>query len=151
MLDTNVPEAALGVGGLLVVAVLEGRSYEWRYLVGHVIHAESDGGLVQPCSPPTRIVLRSGNRHHVLLLAIFHLHVLAAVLGIAGNFALCRWRWQVKRVVQDEVRRNKLAHLAVHASSARYIYVPRNVGCRIVRSGKAGPGSGTRYKIHQEF
>src|SRR5262249_41595041 len=84
---------------------------EWRLIVEEVIDAKRNRGVVQPRSPSARIVFRGGDRRHILVLAA-HLHVLAAILRVTGDFGLSRWRWQVERVVQDPVHRNPLTNFA---------------------------------------
>src|SRR6202030_1940857 len=61
-----------------------------------------------------------------------------------------RWRWQVEGVIDNHIHGHDFAHLAVEGSHARNECVPRNVGCRILPSGKLGNGSGIRYKIHEK-
>src|SRR5262249_10126151 len=119
VLDADVPEAALGVGSLLVVTVFERGSHKRWFQVAHVIHTNCEGGVVKPGSPSTRIVLRRRNRHHVFLFAILHPHALAPILGIARDFRLGRRRWQVEGVVQDQVHRDPFADFSVHRADAR--------------------------------
>ena len=69
----------------LVVAVFDVASDKRRILVEHVVHAKRDGGVIEPCAPATWIILRGRDRHDVLSLAVFHLRVLTAVPGIAGE------------------------------------------------------------------
>src|ERR1700693_1546521 len=123
-LDGGVPETAFGVRSTFVVPVLKRGSHEWRLLVEHVVDTEGEGGLVKPSSPAARIVFGRGNRHHVLILPA-HLHIFAAILGISGNFGLCRWRWQIECVVEDQVERNPFAHFAGAAKRGRGAAISR--------------------------
>src|SRR6266446_3318143 len=128
--DPDEPEPAFVIGGLLVITVFEGSSHEWRLFVSHVVHAHRERHIVQPRPPSARIVLGGGDRHHVLLLAVLHLHVLAAILGISRHFVLGRWRWQVEGVIEDQIQSHPFAHLAIERSLAREEWV-----CRILRNG----------------
>src|SRR6266481_2754495 len=149
-LDPDEPEPPFVVGGLLVVTVFESSSHEWRLFISHVVHAHRERHIVQPRPPSTRIVLGGGDRHHVLLLAILHLHVLAAILGISGHFVLGRGWWQVEGVIDNQIQGHEFTHLAIERSLARNECVPRNVAPFPVRIGKYGRDSGIRYKIHDK-
>src|SRR5438876_6330416 len=85
-LDPDEPEPAFVIGGLLVITVFEGSSHEWWLFVSHVVHAHREGLIVQAGPPSTRVIFCGRKRHYVLLLAILHLHVLDAVLGLSGLF-----------------------------------------------------------------
>src|SRR5882724_8669993 len=146
--DPDEPEPAFVIGGLLVKTVFEGSSHEWWLFVSHVVHAHRERHIVQPGPPSARVILGGRDRHHVLLLAILHLHVLAAILGISGHFVLGRGWWQVEGVIDNQIQGHEFTHLAIERSLARNECVPRNVAPFPVRIGKYGRDSGIRYKIH---
>src|SRR5437899_4555390 len=104
LLQPDVPEPAFDGGDRLVVAVLEGTSYERRIFVEDVLHTKRDRGVVNPPSPVVAAVFSRGDWDDVFLLAILHLHVFPAVLGKARDLC-CRGRGQVERVVYDEIKR----------------------------------------------
>ena len=69
-----------------------------------------DRGVVKPPLPVAAAVLSRGYRDDVLLLAVLAApHVFAAVLGKTRHFG-GRRRWQVKRVVEDQVERGPRGH-----------------------------------------
>src|SRR5207237_3158945 len=74
-----------------------------RILVQHVVHAQRDGGIIEPCAPTRWTVRRGRDWHDVLLLAISHLRILTRVLGITGNWLGNPW-WKVKRVVDHQIK-----------------------------------------------
>src|SRR5713101_8126458 len=74
----HIPDSPFDIGRPLVVVVFERVSDKRRILVEHVVHAKRDRGVIEPCAPPTWIVFRGRDRHDVLVLAVFHLSVLAA-------------------------------------------------------------------------
>ena len=99
----HIPGSPPDIGRPLVVAVFGVDSDKRRVLVEHVVHAKRDGGVIEPCAPPTWIVLRSRDRYDVLILAIFDLRVLTRVPGITWNL-LGNRLWEVKRVVNDQIK-----------------------------------------------
>src|SRR5206468_3748131 len=88
LLQRHIPDSPPDIGRPLVVAAFERASDKRRILVEHVVHAKGDRGVIEPCAPPTWIVLRGRDRHNVLLLTIFHLSVLAAVPGVSSDLVL---------------------------------------------------------------
>src|ERR1700756_3591594 len=54
----HIPSSPSDIGLPLVVAVFDVESYKRRILVEHVVHAKRDGGIIEPCAPAARIVLR---------------------------------------------------------------------------------------------
>src|SRR5438876_7344387 len=127
--DPDEPEPAFVIGGLLVITVFESSSHEWRLFVSHVVHAHREGHIVQPGPPSARVVLGGRDRHHVLLLAIFHLHILAAILGISRHFVLGRGRWQVEGVIDNQIQGHDFTYLAIESALAREEWV-----CRVLRN-----------------
>src|SRR5205814_8748619 len=94
-------------------------------VIRHTVPTNSQHKSVQQRPPSTRIVLGGGDRHHVLLLAILHLHVLAAILGISRHFVLGRGRWQVEGVIDNQIQGHEFAHLAVESALAREEWIGR--------------------------
>src|SRR4029077_2590768 len=74
-----------------------------RILVEDVVHAQRDGGVIEPCAPTRRTVRRGRDWHDVLLLVISHLRILTRVLGITGNWLGNPW-WKVERVVDHQIK-----------------------------------------------
>src|SRR6266480_3769336 len=116
LLQCHVPGSPLDIGCLFVVAVFTDPGYdpgyEGRCQVENVIHPEGDRCAIQPCTPSARIVLRGRDRHDILVLTAFHLRILAAVLGVAGDFVLRSGLWEVERVVQNPIQRSPFPNLA---------------------------------------
>src|ERR1043165_5296335 len=98
LLKPNVPEPTLDRGQRFVVAVLEVAGHKRWVFVGHVLHTESNCGVIKPPFPVAAAVLSRGNRDDILLLAVLHFHVLAAILGIPRDLCWCRRR-EVERIV----------------------------------------------------
>src|SRR4029453_14629728 len=110
-LELHVPEAAFDRGKRFVVAVLIGGRHKRRVFVEPVLHTKRNGHVIKPPLPVAAAILSRGYWHDVFLLAVVHLHVLTTILGKAGHFCLCR-RCQVKRVVQDQIKRSPRRHFA---------------------------------------
>src|SRR5437588_9122494 len=49
----HIPGSPPDVGRPLVVAAFVAASDKGRILVEHVVHAKRDGGVIEPCAPPT--------------------------------------------------------------------------------------------------
>src|SRR5438874_6364739 len=81
LLKLNVPEPAFDRGKRLVVVVPEGSSHKRGIEIEHVLHPKGNRGVIQPGAPSTGIVLCGRDRHHVFLIAIPYLDILAAILG----------------------------------------------------------------------
>ena len=109
LLQSDVPEPAFDGGKRFVVAILEAASHERRIFIQHVLHTQRDRGVVKPPLPVAAAIFSRGYRDDILLLAVFHRHVFAAVLGKARHFCRRR-RWQVKRVVEDQIERRPRGH-----------------------------------------
>src|SRR5438874_12698167 len=98
--------------------------YEWRCQVVVLIHAKCDRCATDPCSPSARIVLRGRDRHDILVLTAFHRRILAAVLGVAGDFVLPSGPWAVERVVQNPIQRSPFPDLATLAVLRGILKIP---------------------------
>src|SRR5207244_9476427 len=93
----------------------------------YVVYAESNCRVIEPCTPPTWIVLRGRDRPNVLVLTIRYFHVRAAIFGISGNFVLRRRSRQVKRVVQNKIQRRPFTNLARHLREEARLRILSNV------------------------
>jgi len=98
LFQADVPEPAFDRGQRFVVVVLEGASDKRWILVEHVLHTERNGSVIKPPLPVAAAVLGSGHGDDILLLAVLHLHVFAAVFGKARYLGWSR-RWEVEGVV----------------------------------------------------
>src|SRR5439155_17063958 len=85
LLQLKVPEPALDRGKRLVITVLEAAGHERWIFVEHILQPKRKSRVVQPGAPSTRVVFRCRNRHDIFLFAVFHLHILAAVLRKARH------------------------------------------------------------------
>src|SRR5438552_14598070 len=111
LLQGHIPDSPPDIGRPLVVAVFEVARDKRRILVEHVVHAKCDRGVIEPCPPPTLIVLRGRDWHDILSLAVCHRDVLILILGIAGNLLGGPLR-KVKRVVDDQIQRRPFTDFA---------------------------------------
>src|SRR4029453_6965263 len=75
------------------------------------LHTERDRGVVEPPSPGAAAIFSSGYWHDVFLLATIHLLVFSAILG-KPRYRGRSGRWQIKRVVQDQIERSPRGHFA---------------------------------------
>src|SRR5436853_2237734 len=104
LLQADVPEPAFDVSNRLVVTVLKAASHKRWIFIQHVLHAQRDGRVIKPPLPVAAAILGCGDGYHILLLAVFHLHILPTILGKARYLGRRRRR-QVKCVVQDQIQR----------------------------------------------
>src|SRR5438128_11798263 len=119
LFQRHIPDSPPDIGHPLVVAGFEPTSDKRRILVEHVVHPKRDRDVIQPCPPPTWIVLRRRNRRDVLIFAIPCPRVLAAVPGISGDLVLRGRRRQVKRVVQNEIQCCPFTNFAARNTTAK--------------------------------
>ena len=106
LLQTDIPEPSFDRGQCLIVAVLKVAGHGRWICVEHVLHTERNSSIVKPPLPVVAAVLSRGHRDDILFLAILHLHVFAAILGIARH--LRRGRRVIKRIIQDQVERRPI-------------------------------------------
>src|ERR1700694_1000976 len=113
ILDRSVPKPSLGISCLLIITVFEGRGHKWRLLVEHVVHTQSNGGVIQPGSPTAWIVLRGGHWHDILILAVLRLSNFSAILGIDGDLGLSSRCREVEGVCQNIFQSDPLAYFPI--------------------------------------
>src|SRR5262245_6043185 len=85
--QSHIPRPPLDISCRLIVAVFESARDERGRRVEDVVYAESNCRVIKPCPPTTRIVFCCRDRHNVLVRILLCPQVLAAVLGIAWDFA----------------------------------------------------------------
>src|SRR4029077_8890001 len=113
-LQSDVPEPASDISQRFVIVVLERSGDKRRIFIEHVLHAERDGGAIQPGAPSALAICSRANRHHVLFFSVLHLHVLAPVLGVTRHFLNDRCR-HIKRVGGEQIKSGPLPHFTIKA------------------------------------